>query len=56
MNIQDMLLDMYDIKNKLKQLKVINKPKDIEGSVFTLGDCCDNIINQLEDEERKELI
>ena len=57
MNIRDMLCDMYDVRNKLKLLKVdgeshraIHELKDNDGTIFTLGDCCDNVIDQLEQE------
>jgi|TARA_B100001093_G_scaffold445937_1_gene449846 hypothetical protein len=62
-NIKDCLCDMYDIKRKVKQTKVVhdvkghtleislfNAPKDNDGTIFTLGDCIDNVIEQLEQE------
>ncbi len=42
-----MLCDMYDIKEQVKQAKLYDKPKDNDGSSFTVGDCIDNVIDQL---------
>ena len=63
MNIKDMLCDMYDIQRKVKETKVVddvknhtivvslyNTPKDNDGSCITLGECIDNVIEQLEQE------
>lgn len=63
MNIKDMLCDMYDIQRKVKHTKVVddvkghtivvslyNTPKDNDGTIFTLGECIDNVIEQLEQE------
>ena len=47
MNIGDMLCDMYDIKQKVKQANLYDKPKDNDGSSFTVGDCIENVIDQL---------
>ena len=62
-NVKDCLCDMYDIKRKVKQTKVVhdvkghtivvslyNTPKDNDGSSITMGDCIDNVIEQLEQE------
>jgi hypothetical protein len=49
MNISDMLCDMYDIQRQVKQAKLYNKPKDNEGSSITIGDCIENVIEQLEE-------
>ena len=49
-NVKDCLCDMYDIKRKVKQAKLFNKPKDNDGSCITLGECIDNVIEQLEQE------
>ncbi len=49
-NIKDCLCDMYDIKRKVKQAKLFDAPKDNDGTIFTLGDCIDNVIEQLEQE------
>ena len=48
MNISDMLCDMYDIKRQVKQANLYNKPKDNDGSSITIGDCIENVIEQLE--------
>ena len=50
MNIKDMLCDMYDIQRQVKQAKLLDTPKDNDGTIFTLGDCIDNVIEQLEQE------
>ena len=50
MNISDMLCDMYDIQRQVKQAKLYNKPKDNDGSCITVGDCIENVIEQLEQE------
>ena len=49
MNIKDMLCDMYDIQRQVKQAKLLDTPKDNDGTIFTLGDCIENVIEQLED-------
>jgi hypothetical protein len=41
------LCDMYDIRDALPQ-KTKNKPKDNEGTDFTIGDCIDDVILFLE--------
>ena len=53
MNIRDMLCDMYDIQRKVKQAKLLDKPKDNDGTIFTLKDCFDNVIGQLEEELKR---
>ena len=50
MNISDMLCDMYDIQRQVKQAKLYNEPKDNDGSSITIGDCIENVIEQLEQE------
>ena len=47
MNISDMLCDMYDIQRQVKQAKLYDIPKDNDGSSFTVGDCIENVIDQL---------
>jgi hypothetical protein len=49
--ISSALLDMYDIRNVLSA-KIKNKPKDNDGTIFTVGDCIDSVIEFLEDLER----
>ena len=53
MNIKDMLCDMYDIQRQVKQAKLYNAPKDNDGSSITMGDCIENVIEQLEQELTK---
>ena len=50
MNISDMMCDMYDIQRQVKQAKLYDKPKDNNGSSITIGDCIENVIDQLEEE------
>jgi hypothetical protein len=50
MNIKDMLCDMYDIQRQVKQVKLYDAPKDNDGSCITMGDCIENVIEQLEQE------
>ena len=59
MNIKDMLCDMYDIQRQVKQtivkplyneISLYNAPKDNDGSSITMGDCIENVIEQLEQE------
>jgi len=45
--IADALFDMYDVRRALSK-KIKNKPKDNEGTEFTIGDCIDNVIEFLE--------
>jgi hypothetical protein len=49
--ISSALLDMCDIRNVLSA-KIKNKPKDNDGTIFTVGDCIDSVIEFLEDLER----
>jgi hypothetical protein len=51
-SITDALCDAYDIRNVLSA-KVKNRPKDNEGTEFTIGDCLDSIISTLEELESK---
>lgn len=41
------LLDMYDIRAALSA-RIKNRPKDNEGSGFTIGDCIEDVIYFLE--------
>ena len=51
MNIKDMLCDMYDIQRQVKQTYLLyDCPKDNDGSSITMGDCIENVIEQLEQE------
>ena len=53
MNIKDMLCDMYDIRRMVKQAKLFDAPKDNDGTIFTVGDCIDNVIEQLSEELKR---
>ena len=53
MNIKDCLCDMYDIRRIVKQAKLFDAPKDNNGSIFTVGDCIDNVIEQLSEELKR---
>tara|TARA_R110002167_G_scaffold1029_1_gene4486 strand:- start:338 stop:499 length:162 start_codon:yes stop_codon:yes gene_type:complete len=53
MHIEDLLCDMYDIQRQVKQAKLYDQPKDNDGSMFTVGDCIENVINQLIDETKQ---
>jgi len=53
MNIKDMLCDMYDIQRQVKQAKILNNPKDNDGTSYTIGDCIENVIDQLEEELKR---
>ena len=60
--LKSALLDMYDVRNKLSSaiihtnnpdainglMKVLDIPKDNDGTDFTIGDCIDDVINFLE--------
>ena len=49
-SITDALCDAYDIRNVLSD-KIKNRPKDNEGTEFTIGDCLDTIVSTLEEME-----
>ena len=53
MDIKDMLCDMYDIRRQVKQAKLFDTPKDNDGSSITVGECIDNVIEQLSDELKR---
>jgi len=44
------LCDMYDIRNTLSD-EVKRLPKDHDGTEITIGDCIDDVIAFLEEEE-----
>ena len=54
MNIKDCLCDMYDIRRMVKQAKLFDAPKDNDGSCITLGECVDNVIEQLSEELKRK--
>jgi len=61
--ISKMLFNMYDIRNRLEgmvtpsdedyvtEIKVLDVPKDTDGSIFTIGECIDQIIFTLEEND-----
>ena len=54
MDIRDMLCDMYDIRRQVKQAKLFDAPKDNDGSSITVGECIDNVIEQLSEELKRK--
>jgi hypothetical protein len=44
---------MYDIQRKIKKTKLYDAPKDNDGSCITVGECIDNVIDQLEEELKR---
>tara|TARA_R110002033_G_scaffold63255_2_gene114291 strand:- start:721 stop:915 length:195 start_codon:yes stop_codon:yes gene_type:complete len=56
MNIEDMLCDMYDIRRMAKFTTFDQSPKDSNGTVITIKDCIDNVIEQLEDHAERNNI
>jgi len=52
-NIKDCLCDMYDIRRVVKQAKLFDAPKDNDGSCITVGECVDNVIEQLSEELKR---
>ena len=53
-NIKDCLCDMYDIRRVIKQAKLFDAPKDNDGTIFTVGECVDNVIEQLSEELKRK--
>ena len=56
MNIKDCLCDMYDIRRVVKQAKLFDtsvSSKDFKGSCITVGECVDNVIEQLSEELKR---
>jgi len=49
--LSNALLDMYDIRTQAKQTNFSAKPKDNDGTIFTLGDCIEDVITFLENLE-----
>ena len=56
MNIEDMLCDMYDIRKMARFTTFDKSPKDSNGTVITIKDCIDNVIEQLEDHAERNNI
>ena len=46
--LTDILFDSHDIKRSLPK-EALNLPKDNDGTIFTIGDCLNNIIETLEE-------
>ena len=51
MNKEELLLDLYDIRNMAKFHKFGKLPKDNDGSMFTINDLLNNAIEKLEEDE-----
>ena len=54
-DLSSALCDIYDVINVLSKT-IKNKPKDNEGTGFTVGDCLESVRDFLEDLERQKLI
>lgn len=50
MNISETLCDLHDIKQFLEIRKLMNEPKDNEGSGFSIGDVVEDLIYKIEEE------
>lgn len=50
--VSDAVLNMYDIRDALSA-RIKNKPKDNDGTDYTIGDCIDDVIMFLESLEEK---
>jgi len=48
-SLNDILCDLYDIKNQANLHKFGLLPKDNEGTETTISDCVENIIEHLEE-------
>ena len=58
--LRSALFNMYDVRNMLSgrvtksdvdetsDIQIFDLPKDNDGSIFTVGDCIDDVINFLE--------
>ena len=47
---EDLLCDLYDIRNMARLVGFDKLPKDNDGTEFTISDLLDNAIQQLEEE------
>ena len=47
--VSDILCDLHDIRNMAKQEGFGALPKDNDGTGFTIMDCIDNCVEQLEE-------
>ena len=49
MNVSETLCDLNDIKAFLELRKLMDEPKDNDGSGFTIGDVIDDLIYKFEE-------
>tara|TARA_R100001591_G_scaffold114104_2_gene128093 strand:- start:3625 stop:3813 length:189 start_codon:yes stop_codon:yes gene_type:complete len=54
MNLSETLSDLNDIKEFLELRKLMDEPKDNNGSGFTIGDVIDDLIYKLEEASQWE--
>jgi len=52
MDISEILCDLNDIKQFLELRRLIDEPKDNDGSGFTIGDVIDDLIYKFEEESQ----
>ena len=48
MNISETLFDLHDIRRFLELRKLMDEPKDNDGSGFTIGDVIEDLIYKIE--------
>ena len=51
MDKEELLLDLYDIRNMARFHKFGKLPKDNDGSMFTINDLLNNAIEKLEEKD-----
>jgi len=54
MNLSETLCDLNDIKEFLELRKLMDEPKDNNGSGFTIGDVIDDLIYKVEEASQWE--
>ena len=54
MNVSETLCDLNDIKEFLDLRKLMDEPKDNNGSGFTIGDVIDDLIYKIEEASQWE--
>jgi hypothetical protein len=54
MNVSETLCDLNDIKKFLELRKLMDEPKDNNGSGFTIGDVIDDLIYKVEEASQWE--
>ena len=54
MNLSETLCDLNDIKEFLELRKLMDEPKDNDGSGFTIGDVIDDLIYKVEEASQWE--